>query len=141
MRRVDDRGSATVEAAIAVPAFALFVGLIVFGGRTTLAHQAVESAASDAARSASLARTPEVAEADARQAATSSLSNQDLDCSDVRIVVDTHAFGARVGESGVVSVTVECLLDLSDVSLPGVPGSRSIRAEMTSPVDTWRERS
>ena len=35
-RRVrDERGSAAVEAAVSVPAFVLFVGLIIFGGRTS----------------------------------------------------------------------------------------------------------
>ena len=54
--RRDERGSAAIEAAIGVPAFALFVGLIIFGGRTATTHEALQSAAADAARSASLAR-------------------------------------------------------------------------------------
>jgi hypothetical protein len=45
-----------------------------------------------------------------------------------------------VGETATVSVTVHCRLDLSDLSVPGVPGSRLIEATMTSPIDTWRER-
>ena len=61
-----ERGSASLEAAIIVPAFGLFVALIVLGGRTALAHQVVQSAASDAARSASLERTVSAA----RNAAT-----------------------------------------------------------------------
>ena len=45
-RRVrNERGSAAVEAALGVPAFVLFVGLIIFGGRTATTHSAVESAA------------------------------------------------------------------------------------------------
>ena len=51
----DERGSAAVEAVIGVPAFALFVGLIIFGGRTAIDSRAVESAAADAARTASIA--------------------------------------------------------------------------------------
>lgn len=136
-----ERGSASVEAAIAVPAFALFVGLIVFGGRTTVAHQAVESAASDAARSASLARSAGAAETAAKQAATTSMANQDLDCRDVNVIIDTAGFRALVGGSAVVTVTVECLLDLSDLAVPGVPGKRKVKATMSSPLDTWRERS
>ena len=78
-----DRGeqrSASIEAAVGVPAFVLFVGLIIFGGRTATTHQAVESAAADAARSASLERTAAEAEAAAEAAARSSLANQDIDC-------------------------------------------------------------
>jgi len=42
-----ERGSASVEAAIGVPAFLLLVGLLVLGGRTAIAQQAVQAAASD----------------------------------------------------------------------------------------------
>lgn len=136
-----ERGSASVEAAVAVPAFALFVGLILFGGRTTIAHQAVESAASDAARTASLARSAGAAEAAAQQAAKSSLDNQDVDCVEVNVHVDTSGFLASVGGNAVVTVSVECLLDLSDLAVPGVPGKRKVKATMSSPLDTWRERS
>ena len=41
----DERGSAAVEAVVGVPAFVLFVGLIIFGGRTATTHQSVETAA------------------------------------------------------------------------------------------------
>ena len=49
--------------------------------------------------------------------------------------------GKTVGEAGSVSATVECLLDLADLSVPGVPGSRLIKATSSSPLDTWRERA
>lgn len=136
-----ESGSASVEAAIAVPAFALFVGLIIFGGRTAVAHQAIESAAADAARTASLARSSNSAKTSAIQAATTSLSNQDVDCLKVDVNVDTHAFEARVGQNATVTVTVECLLDLADLSIPGVPGKRNVQGQASSPLDTWRERS
>jgi Flp pilus assembly protein TadG len=139
-RRGDDRGSASLEAAVGVPAFLLLVGLIIFGGRTAVTHQAVESAAAEAARSASIARSSSEAKADAKQAAQASLANQDLQCLSVDITVETAAFDKPIGESGQVEVTVECRLDLSDLSVPGVPGSRVIKETMSSPVDTWRER-
>ena len=53
----DERGSATVEAVIGVPAFLLLIALLVLGGRIAIAHQVVQAAASDAARAASIART------------------------------------------------------------------------------------
>ncbi|GAA1069741.1 hypothetical protein GCM10009641_88340 [Mycobacterium cookii] len=140
-RRGSERGSASVEAAIAVPAFALFVGLIIFGGRTTVAHQAVESAAVDAARSASLARTRSTAETAATAAATNSLANQDVACVKVTVHVDTDAFTAAVGQNAAVHVTVGCLLDLEGLAVPGVPGKRTIEASASSSLDTWRERS
>ena len=139
-RNRDDRGSASIEAAIGLPAFALFVGLIIFGGRTATTHSAVESAAADAARSASIARTNSEAKNDGKTAAQASLANQDIQCRSVTVVVDASDFAKPVGQPGSVSATVECHLDLADLSVPGVPGSRLIKATISSPLDTWRER-
>jgi Flp pilus assembly protein TadG len=139
-RRRDERGSAAIEAAIGVPAFALFVGLIIFGGRTASTHEALQSAASDAARSASLARDARVADADARDAAVASIRNQQIGCRNVTVTVDTSDFNKQPGVPGSVTVTVECSLNLSDLAVPGVPGSKVLRATMSSPIDTWRER-
>lgn len=136
----DERGSASIEAAIAVPAFALFVGLIIFGGRTATTHQSVETAAADAARAASIERTGTSGRAAAIDAATTSLSNQGVHCLDIDVAVDASQFSRTVGETATVLVTVQCRLDLSDLSVPGVPGSRLIKATTSSPIDTWRER-
>jgi Flp pilus assembly protein TadG len=136
----DERGSAAVEAAVGVPAFVLFVGLIIFGGRTATTHSAVESAAADAARTASIARTASEAKADATTAAEASLANQDIHCLSVTVSVDVSDFAKTVGQAGSVSATVECRLDLGDLSVPGIPGSRLIKATSTSPLDTFRER-
>lgn len=136
----DERGSAAVEAAVGVPAFVLFVGLIIFGGRTATTHSAIESAAADAARTASIARTATQAKQDANAAAQASLANQHIHCLSVTVSVDVSDFSNTVGQPGSVSATVECLLDLGDLSVPGVPGSRIIKATTSSPLDTFRER-
>lgn len=140
MIRRDDRGSAAIEAAVGVPAFALFVGLIIFGGRAASTHEALQSAAAAGARSASLARDAPTARAEAQQAATASITNQHLGCIQVEVAVDTSDFNKAPGVPGRVDVTVSCRLDLSDISVPGVPGSRVLTATMSSPIDTWRER-
>lgn len=140
MSRRDERGSAAIEAAIGVPTFVLFVGLIIFGGRTAATHEALQSAAAGAARSASLARNAEVARVDAHEAATVSITNQKIGCSAINVDVDTSDFNKQPGVPGSVNVTVTCRLDLSDLAVPGVPGSRVLRATMSSPIDTWRER-
>ena len=139
-RRRDERGSASIEAVIGVPAFILFVGLIIFGGRSATTHQALESAAADAARSASIARTAPEAQQAAEQAARSSLNNQQIRCLAIDVAVDTDGFQTAVGKDATVAVTVTCRLDLTDLAVPGVPGSRTLRATMSSPIDTWRER-
>lgn len=136
----DEQGSATVEAVVGIPAFVLFVGLIIFGGRTATTHAAVESAAADAARSASIARSAGTAKDEAESAARASLSNQDVNCLRITVTVDVSDFAKPIGEPGAVSATVECLLDLADLSVPGVPGSRRINASVSSPLDVWKER-
>ncbi len=135
-----ERGSASVEAAIGVPAFLLLVGLLVLGGRTAIAQQAVQAAASDAARAASIARTVSSARADASSAAHTSLTNQHLDCANTTVTVDTAAFGTPVGTPGQVSATVTCALRLDDIGLPGIAGTKTITATMSSPLDTYRGR-
>jgi hypothetical protein len=35
---------------------------------------------------------------------------------------------------------VTCTVNLSDLSIPGVPGARTITATASSPVDAYRER-
>jgi hypothetical protein len=136
-----ERGSAAVEAVVGVPAFALFIGLIVFGGRAVVTHQSVQTAAADAARAASVERSSSSAREAALSAATASLSNQGIHCLDIDIAVDLREFRRTVGEAASISVSVRCRLDLSDLSVPGVPGSRLIEATMTSPIDTWREKA
>ena len=129
-----------MEAVVGLPAFVLFVGLIIVGGRTATTHSALESAATDAARSASIARTSYQAQEDAKTAARASLANQEIDCLSVEVSVDASDFSNPVGAPGTVAVTVRCRLDLSDLSVPGVPGNRVLEASMTSPLDAFRER-
>ncbi len=140
MRRTGgrERGSATVEAVIGVPAFLLFLGLLVLGGRVTIAHQAVTAAAADAARAASIARTEASAQADAIGAAQQSLANQQQDCAGVTVSLDTTGFGTQAGTAAEVRATVACQINLADLGLPA--GTRTIAASMSSPIDNYRER-
>ena len=134
----DERGSAAIEAAILVPAFTLFVGLLIFAGRTAVAHQGIEAVAADAARSASIARTPAQARANAEQALAYSLANNNLRCAASSVEVDVTALSAPVGTPHLITATVTCTIDLADLSVPGVPGSRTVTATMVSPADSWR---
>ena len=82
-----ERGSAAIEAVIAIPAFVLFVVVIIAAGRVAMAHQSVETAAAEAARSASLARTPGDAQAKAAAAGAQTLVNQGLQCGSTNVTV------------------------------------------------------
>ena len=138
----DERGAVlAVELVACAPLLAAFILLIVFGGRIALANQAVQTAAADAARAASIARTATTASTQAREWATTSLTNQGLACNDVQVQVDTAGFRRPVGTEATVTVRVSCTLDTADLAaLPGIPRSMPIEASMTSPLDKFRER-
>ena len=86
-----------IEAAIGVPAFGLFVAMIILGGRVEIAKQSVEAAAYEAARAASIERTQSEAIAAGRSSAASSLQDQDVHCTSTNITVNAAAFNAPIG--------------------------------------------
>lgn len=135
-----ERGSAVMEAVIGVSAFVLLGSLVIAGGRVAITQLAIEAAASDAAREASIARTGPAAEAAGVAAASASLANQGVPCVSSRVVVDTRGFATAPGVPASVEATVACTVDLTDVALPGVPGTLEITKTMSSPIDTYRER-
>lgn len=57
LRNGGQRGSASLEAVIVVPAILLLLGLAWAGGRIGIAQSKVDAAAEDAARAASIHRT------------------------------------------------------------------------------------
>lgn len=140
-RRDRERGSEAIEAAIGIPAFLLFVTLIIAAGRVAIADGAVEAAAAEGARTASIARSSGEAHTAASSAAYSSLSAQGLTCLSQDVSVDTSGFLAPAGTDATVSVSVSCVVNLGDVTVPGLPGSMTITATVVSPMDTYRERN
>ncbi len=54
--------------------------------------------------------------------------------------MDTAGFGALIGQPGDVTVSVACAVGPADLLAPGLPGSVTVEATFTSPVDTYRER-
>lgn len=139
-RRTPERGSAVLELVVLAPVLLLFVMAVIFAGRWAMAQMAVQSAAAEAARAASIARSAGEAAGDASASAAASLTNQSVKCSSQSVSVDTGAFGLPIGTPGVVSATVTCVVDMSDLSLPGIPGSRTLTHTSTSPLDTYRGR-
>ena len=137
-RRRNDRGSVAIEAIVGLPAFAMFVALIIMGGRVEVTSQAIEAAAFEGARSASLARTKEAAIISGKSAAADSLNK--LPCTTTTVTVDAAGYDAPLGTTVLVGVTVTCKVDLADLSLPGVPGHRVVTQTAYSPIDANRER-
>lgn len=135
-----DAGNAALELVVLAPVILFLLGLMIAAGRTSIAQGAVEAAARDAARQASISLTPDAAEAAAQSSARAALSQDGLDCNPV-VHVDTREFNpARVGLPATVTATVWCRVPLSDLVVPGMPGSRLLWFTFKSPLDPFRER-
>ena len=138
--RREERGSVAIEAAIGVPAFGLFIAMIILGGRVEIAKQSVEAAAYEAARAASIERTQSEAISSGKSAASRSLNDQGLQCASTSVTVNAAGFNAPLGTTAQVTATVTCKVDVADLAIPGLPGTRTITATASSPVDAYRER-
>jgi len=136
-----DRGSTTLELVVWAPGLLLIVTLLTVAGRVNSANAAVEQAAVDAARTASIARNSGAAQEAAVRTAQATLSDQDLQCTTTTVTVDTAAFAAPPGQPATVTATVTCPVRLSDLAVPGLPGTRTVTHTAVSSLDTFRERS
>jgi hypothetical protein len=134
------RGSAAIEMAVLMPMFvALFTAAMLLG-RTGNAISAVEMAAYDGARTASIARDAATAQSRARTTVIESLAEQGYSCvGEPDINVDTAGFNQPVGTPASVRVTVTCLVTVGDIDLIGVP-DREVSASFVSPLDQYRTR-
>jgi Flp pilus assembly protein TadG len=135
-----DRGSAAIEAAVLAPALLTLIGVAIVGGRIQIAGGAIETAAHDAARAASISRTAAAARAAAYTAADATLNQQGLHCARLTVVVDTSGFAVPVGQPATVSADVDCVVDFTDL-VDGLPGTKTLHARFTSALDTFRARS
>jgi Flp pilus assembly protein TadG len=138
--RRDDKGSATLELAILAPALLVLLGLVIAAGRIEVAAGAVEQAASAAARDASIARTGSAARTVAADTARDSLRRQGITCGVLDVAVDTAGFSVATGLPAQVKVSIACTVPLSDLAVPGLPGARTLKAHMASPLDRYRSR-
>ena len=73
-------------------------------------------------------------------AAADTLAHQGLRCASLTVSVDTTGFAVPVGSPAQVSTRVTCVVALSDIGVPGMPGSKTLRAQFASPLDRFRER-
>ena len=138
--RAGDQGSVSVELALLTPALLLLLSFAVVAGRTQVAEGAVAEAARAAAREASLARDDVTAAALAGAQADRTLAAQDLRCQSTSVDIDTTGFQTPPGQPGDVTVSITCVVGMADLLAPGLPGSVTVEASFTSPVDAYRER-
>ncbi len=130
-----DDGSVAAEITIAAPFLVmllLFVGVVIHRG--VAARIRIDDVAHQAARAASIERTPAAAAAAAQSTATSAMSSAGVICASLS--VSTSTGGLRPG--GTVSVTVSCAVDFGDALILGVPGGKTLSATSVEPVDLWR---
>ena len=151
-----DRGSSSVEIVVLLPLVFLLLFAMVQGGlwfharaialgaaqegARVAAAESSSAAAGEAARAAAIARSADEASGSATDAASASLANQDVRCVAQSVTVDTGAFAQAPGTPGLVTATVSCQVDMSDLAFPGIPGNRTLEATMSSPIDTSRSR-
>lgn len=128
-----DDGSYTVELVLWTPVIALLIVLIVAAGRIVAAGSDATGASRDAARAASLQTNMTAAKAAARQAALDSFGRQGDRCKKLTVNVS-----GSVTPGGLVTVSVACTASLSDLAIPGAPGSRTLSATSTVPIETTR---
>ena len=132
-RARSDDGSYTVELVLWTPVLALLIVLIVAAGRIVAAGSDATGASRDAARAASLHTNMTAAEQAARQAARDSFGRQGDRCQKVTVTVS-----GTVAPGGLVTVSVSCTASLSELAIPGAPGSRTLSATSTVPIETTR---
>ncbi|GAA4561105.1 TadE/TadG family type IV pilus assembly protein [Planotetraspora kaengkrachanensis] len=139
MTLYSDRGSVALETAIIAPAMLAMLVMMIALGRIAIAHGAIDAASRDAARQASIARNPDSARSAALSSAQAALMREGLACSP-SVDVDTRAFSEPVGKPAAVTATVTCEIDLADIALPGMPGSKTLTSSFASPIDPFRAR-
>lgn len=130
----------SLEMVILAPSLMAFVVLIVFGARVSLAQQAVQVAANDASRSASIERTQAAAVASGARSATATLSTQEVECRSMDVAVDASGFEVALGERATATATVTCVVSMGSLSIMGIPGEMEISRTASSPIDSYRER-
>lgn len=134
MTQRSDAGTTTVELVLVAPVFLTMLLLVVGLGRIVEAEGRVQGAARDAARAASLERSATLAAEAASRAAAVNLAERGVSCASFDVTVDTTQF--RPG--GHVGVTVTCASDLSGLALSGLPGSKTLQADATAPLEQYR---
>lgn len=137
---IRERGSISVELVLVAPVLVAVILLLVAGGRLSIASTSLETVAAAAARDASLAPSTADVENLASESAARSLEQMDIPCQSTEVGVDVAAFAGSDVEFDSVTVTVTCIVDLADVALPGLVGSRALVATASSPIDPYREK-
>jgi Flp pilus assembly protein TadG len=132
-----DGGTMSLEMVIVVPIFVAFLMLLAGLGRIVDAQSQVDSAARDAVRAASIARSEGGAQSLGKEAAQQSLDGHHRCTNNVR---DDTLVSGDWQPGGQITVTVHCVISLSDVGFIGFPGTKAFDGKATAPIDKYTFR-
>ncbi|MGA2826357.1 MAG: TadE/TadG family type IV pilus assembly protein [Streptosporangiaceae bacterium] len=134
-----DRGSMSVELVVIAPALVLLLLLVAAGGRWVESHGAIDGAARDAARAASVARTAGSAVSLAQQSADADLATSGW-CDGGTVAVGVTGFppdGALVAPGDAVTVTVSCNVNMSPFTALGFNAASPVTGSAVAPLDPF----
>lgn len=129
-----ESGSLVVELVVLTPVVFIIAMCTLVFGRVSNARQLVTESARAGAQAASLMPNAESAQSAAVDNAQVGTDNQAHTCVRAQVATDVSHYYP----GGYVRVTVTCSVTLSDLSVPGVPGSTNISESATAPVDPYR---
>ena len=133
-------GSVSIEAVMIIPAFLLFLALIAAVGRTAGAQADIHAAAVEGARITSLASTAAAGDKAAQKAIKAHLTKDKVTCQPLTISINSQALDKPVGQAGTVSATITCVITLSDLAVPGLPGTITLTDSYAVPIDPYALR-
>jgi Flp pilus assembly protein TadG len=134
MRRRNDSGSLVVELVVLTPVVFLIALCILVFGRVSEARQLVTESARAGAQAAAVMPNAQSAQSAAADSSAIGTSGQTHTCAHAQVVTDVSHYYP----GGYVRVTVTCAVSLSDLSVPGIPGSTTISESSIAPVDPYR---
>jgi Flp pilus assembly protein TadG len=136
---VADRGSMSVELVVIAPALVLLLLLVGAGGRWVESHGAIDGAARDAARAASLGRSSGDAVTLAQQAADADLASSGW-CNPGTTSVGVTGFpaSAQASVAGAdVTVSVTCSVNMSPFTMLGFRAASPVTGTAVAPLDPF----
>jgi Flp pilus assembly protein TadG len=135
-------GNAPLELVLLAPIILMMIGFVIAAGRVSTAQGAVDAAAHDAARQASLAPSQAAAESAAISSANAALAADGLQCQPTVTLPNLGAaFASQIGQSAEIQAEVVCVVQLSSLFVPGLPGSLRLTGSFSSPLDPYRSRN
>jgi Flp pilus assembly protein TadG len=133
-RACDDRGSLTVELVVLTPVVVIVILATLVFGRISEARQQVVEASRAGAEAAAVLPTVGTAQWVGSINSVIDLIGRTHTCANAAISVDTSHFEP----GGYVTARVTCVVLLSDIGFPGLPGSTTVTASATAPIDPYR---